>query len=54
MKAENRPVMAPDSALLYIIHTSEEITPQVKAEKRGVEVVGIELSLNNLIYFQTD
>jgi hypothetical protein len=28
--------------MVYIIHTSEEITAQMKAEKREVEVVGIE------------
>jgi PAS domain S-box-containing protein len=41
-KAENRPVFAPDGEVVYIIHTSEEITAQMKAEKREVEVVGIE------------
>jgi PAS domain S-box-containing protein len=34
--------LGPDGELVYIIHTSEEITAQIKAEKREVEVVGIE------------
>ncbi|GEO08678.1 PAS domain S-box protein [Segetibacter aerophilus] len=41
-KAENRPVFAPDGELVYIIHSSEEITALIKAGKREVEVVGIE------------
>ena len=41
-RAENRPVFAPDGEVAYIIHTSEEITAQMKAERREIEVVGIE------------
>ncbi|WP_165958300.1 PAS domain S-box protein [Segetibacter sp. 3557_3] len=41
-KAENRPVIASNGDVEYIIHTSEEITAKIKAEKREVEVDGIE------------
>jgi hypothetical protein len=40
-KAENRPVFGPDGEVAYILHTAEDITAQIKAEKREVQMEGI-------------
>jgi PAS domain S-box-containing protein len=41
-KAINKPVLSPDGEVAYIIHSAEEITDQVKAENREVQIEGIE------------
>jgi hypothetical protein len=41
-KASNKPVFSPEGEVAYIIHSAEDITAKVKAEKREVQMDGIE------------
>ncbi|HZH37238.1 MAG TPA: PAS domain-containing protein, partial [Flavisolibacter sp.] len=41
-KINNAPVFSPDREVVYIIHTAEDITDQVRAEKRETQIKGIE------------
>lgn len=41
-KISNKPILSPDGEVAYIIHTSEDITDQVKAQKRENQIKGIE------------
>ena len=45
-KAINKPVFAPDGQLVYIIHSAEEITDQIKAQRREIQIEGIEKAYN--------
>ncbi len=38
----NKPVFSPEGAVAYIIHAAEDITTSVKAEKRELQIEGIE------------
>jgi PAS domain S-box-containing protein len=41
-RASNKPVFSPHGEVVHIIHSAEDITDQVKAEKREVQIEGIE------------
>ncbi|HZF66244.1 MAG TPA: PAS domain-containing protein, partial [Chitinophagaceae bacterium] len=41
-RASNKPVLAPNGEVAYIIHAAEDITSQVIAEKRETQIEGIE------------
>lgn len=41
-RASNKPVFSPDDEVAYIIHSADDITQQIKAREREVEIEGIE------------
>ena len=41
-RASNKPVFSPDGEVVYIIHSADDITAQVKAAKRELQLEGIE------------
>jgi PAS domain S-box-containing protein len=45
-KASNKPVLGPDGQVAFIIHTADDITAQVKAREREVQIEGIEKAFN--------
>lgn len=41
-RASNRPVLNDEGEVAYIIHSAEDITPQIKAAQREVQMAGVE------------